>query len=297
MGKFECWTVAYRLRNMEETLLENHVSPFTVINNSWRYWYADPHLIERDGRTWVFAEQYDRILRRGLIGCCELTTFGATPWKTVLKMPFHLSYPHLTSSGTEIYMIPESYVADEIAVYRADSFPGQWKKTRVLKDSFCAVDSTTFKDDGKYWMLTLRFVDDQEQIVLFPLDEIGICGEGVCIAENDLNKRPAGNFFVVGNKLVRPAQDCTESYGCALNFYEVTEVTEASYQETLLAKVKPSDLKTNLGSAPAGIHTYNFTKTYEVIDLKTYEIDWLFYLMRPIWFVWHRVRKLWKRRA
>ena len=77
----------------------------------------------------------------------------------------------------------------------------------------------------------------------------------------------------------------------------MTEVNEAAYRETLLAKVKPSDLKTDLGRVPAGIHTYNVTETYEVIDLKTYETDWLFYLTRPIWFVWRRVRKLWKRRV
>lgn len=295
MGKFECWTVAYRLRNAEETLMENRADPFTVIKNTWRYWCADPHLIEQDGRTWVFAEQYDRILRRGMIGYCELTASGATPWKIALKMPYHLSYPHLISAGAERYMIPESYVADEIAVYRAGDFPGKWEKVRILKESFCAVDSTIFKTNGENWTITLQFIDGQEKLILFPMDETGVCGEGLCIAANDPNKRPAGNFFTVGNRLVRPAQDCMESYGCALNFYEVTEVTETSYQETPLMKVKPSDLKSDLGRAAAGIHTYNLTKTYEVIDLKTYETDWLFYLMRPIWFVWRRVRKLWKR--
>lgn len=295
MGKFECWTVAYRLRNAEETLMENRADPFTVIKNTWRYWCADPHLIEQDGRTWVFAEQYDRILRRGMIGYCELTASGATPWKIALKMPYHLSYPHLISAGSERYMIPESYIADEIAVYRAEAFPEKWEKVRILKESFCAVDSTIFEVCGKNWIITLKFVGGQEKLILFPMDETGVCGEGLCIAANDPNKRPAGNFFTVGNRLVRPAQDCMESYGCALNFYEVTEVTETSYQETPLMKVKPSDLKSDLGRAAAGIHTYNLTETYEVIDLKTYETDWLFYLTRPIWFVWRRVRKLWKR--
>lgn len=283
MGKFEYWTVAYRLRTGEKTLAENQADPFTVIKNTWRYWFADPHLVVQDGRTWVFAEQYDRVLRRGVIGCCELTPSGPTPWSVVLKMPYHLSYPHLVSAGAEWYMIPESYVADEIAVYRAVDFPWKWEKVRALKQPFCAVDSTTFEAGGKNWMLTLRFLSGQEQLILFPMDETGICGGGLCVAANDPHKRPA--------------QDCTESYGCALNFYEVTEVNEAAYRETLLAKVKPSDLKTDLGRVPAGIHTYNVTETYEVIDLKTYETDWLFYLTRPIWFVWRRVRKLWKRRV
>lgn len=295
MGKFECWTVAYRLRNKGGTLLENQAEPFTVIKNSWRYWHADPHLMERDGRTWIFAEQYDRILRRGVIGYCELTASGATPWKIALKMPYHLSYPHLISSGGEHYMIPESYIANEIAVYHAESFPAKWKKVRVLKDSFCAADSTCFEAGGADWMVTLRFIDGQEQLMLFPMDEHGLRGEGTCIAANDPNKRPAGNVFAANGKLVRPAQDCTESYGCALNFFDVTEVSEAAFHETLLHKIKPIDLKTDLDKPSAGVHTYNFNETYEVIDLKTYETDWLYYVTRPIWFVWRRLRKLWKR--
>ena len=133
--------------------------------------------------------------------------------------------------------------------------------------------------------------------MLFPVDENGVHGEGFCITENDPNKRPAGNFFTAGGKLIRPAQDCTESYGCALNFYEVTSVSKTDYQEMLIAKIKPTDLNTDLGETPAGLHTYNYNANYEVIDLKTYEIDWLFYLMRPVWFIWRRVRKLWKRSA
>ena len=32
----------------------------------------------------------------------------------------------------------------------------------------------------------------------------------------------------------------------------------------------------------------------EVIDLKEYETDPLFYIMRPIWFIWRRIKRLFK---
>ncbi|WP_143382750.1 glucosamine inositolphosphorylceramide transferase family protein [Flavonifractor sp. An52] len=294
MNKFEYWTVAYRKRNEGNTLVEDRDTPFLTIKNSWRYWYADPHLIERDGKTWVFAEQYDRVCRRGKIACCELTEGGATSWRTVLNLPFHLSYPHLLEIGTEVYMIPESYVANEIALYRAESFPDKWSKVCVVKEAFCGVDSTVFEADGRKWIITLQFLEEKERLMLFPFENNKIVGEGYCVAEQDAQKRPAGNLFTHDHSLLRPAQDCTESYGCALNFYKILCVAGERYSETLFMKVKPEDIRSDFRKTAKGIHTYNFNSIFEVIDLKQYEADWLFYIMRPIWFLWRRFKKLWK---
>lgn len=120
--RFENWTIAYRKR-CEKLLLEDASADFHIIKNTWRYWCADPHLFEYEGRTYVFAELYDRVLRRGVIGCCMISENGYTPWKIVLKMPWHLSYPHVFEKDGDIYMIPESYVPKEIALYRAKEFP------------------------------------------------------------------------------------------------------------------------------------------------------------------------------
>lgn len=290
--KHEFWTIAYRQRQGDSTLLDDVGTPFLEIPNSWRYWYADPHLICRDGKTWVFAEAYDRVLRRGVISCCEITDNGVTPWKVVLKQPCHLSYPHLLEKNGEIYMIPESYVADEIAVFRAKRFPDQWEKVTVLKQGGEPVDSTVFSFDGKRWMLTMTMAGGEDRLMLYPLTDNGFSGEGFCAKISDPNARPAGHLFRVGDKLVRPAQDCTESYGCALNFYEVTAVAENRYQEKLIKKIYPQDVCSDLKYTHQGLHTYNMSDSYEVIDIKGYEWDPLFWIIRPIWFVWRRVRKV-----
>lgn len=288
--KHEFWTIAYRKRQGDSTLLNDRQRPFRVIPNNWRYWYADPHLF-RDGRdTWVFAEAYDRVLRRGVVSCCRITENGATPWRVVLKLPYHLSYPHILKQDGQIYMIPESYVADEIAVFRAKQFPEQWEKVGVLKKGGEPVDSTVFHFGNKRWMLTMECVDDR--LMLYPLGDDGITGEGHCVRKKDTNIRPAGHLFRVGDKLLRPAQDCTESYGCALNLYEVTDVTGDRLEEHLLCKIHPEEIRSDLGRKAEGIHTYNMTEEYEVLDLKGYEADPLFTIMRPVWFVWRRIRKV-----
>lgn len=288
--KHEFWTIAYRERQGNATLLDDRDTPFRVIPNNWRYWYADPHVICVDGKTWVFAEAYDRVLRRGVISACQITENGTTPWKVVLKQPCHLSYPHLLRKDGQIFMIPESYVANEIAAFRVKHFPDQWEKVTVLKRGGESVDSTVFHFGGERWMLTLECSEDK--LMLYPLADDGISGAGFCAKASDPNARPAGHLFQVGDKLVRPAQDCTESYGCALNLYEVNAVSENRFEETLLCKIHPDKLRSDLNRKAEGIHTYNLTEEYEVLDFKGYETDLLFWVMRPVWFIWRRIRKV-----
>lgn len=292
MHRFEYWTVAYRPRHNQETLLDNVRTPFSVINNTWRYWAADPHIIEYKGKTYLFAELYDRVLRRGVIGFCEISDSGVTPWRVALRMPYHLSYPHIVRRGDDFYMIPESYVANEVSVFHAKRFPDEWEKIDTLKANFCAVDSTVITNHGSTYLLTLQFLEDSERLLLFPLTDDGLSEQGVLAAENDCNVRPAGHSFFWQETLVRPGQDCSSSYGCALNFYEITVISSAEYREKLIRKILPAEIHSDLKKQPEGIHTYNLSDTYEVIDLKGYETDWLFYLMRPVWWLWRQLKRV-----
>lgn len=286
--RFENWTIAYRKRLQSETLLDNTERPFRIIPNNWRYWAADPHLITVDDTTWLFAELYDRLLRRGVIGCRVLSEQPAGKWNIVLKMPYHLSYPHFLPSDDGICMIPESYVADEIAVFHATRYPDKWEKRRVLHTGGEPVDSTVFRYDDRTWMLSLL---ENRRLMLYSLTDQGLT-EICCVAGNDSNNRPAGNLFNWKDKLIRPAQDCTQGYGCGLNLYEVTAVGNNGYSEKLLKKISPAQIHSNLGRTAEGIHTYNMNDEYEVIDLKGHELDPLFYIMRPVWFLWRRIRKV-----
>ena len=291
MSQFEEWTIAYRIKEEKALLIDERKREFHIIKNTWRYWCADPYLFEHEGATYVFAELYDRVMRKGVIGCCKITSTGYTPWKVVLKMPWHLSYPHVFCYKDGIYMIPESYVGNEIALFKAVSFPEKWEKVSTLKEDYVAVDSTLFSANGQTWLQTLQLNHNHEYFRLFEFEEGRISESSFLISRDDKNKRPGGKFFLYREKLIRPAQDCTDSYGCALNFYEVTKISKDAYEESLIAKVRPDEIKSDFSGIPQGIHTYNQSEKYEIIDLKSYENDWLFYIMRPIWFIWRRVKR------
>ena len=294
MRRHEEWTIAYRKRDNDVLLIDNQDAVFTCIGNTWRYWCADPHLYERNGQTYIFAELYDRILRRGVIGCCELTDSGCSKWNIVLRQPYHLSYPHVFEDHGDVYMIPESYEASEIAVFKAISFPNKWQKVHVLKERCVAVDSTLFTDNHNHFMLTLESEGNDEYFRMYQFTEGGMPKHPHLISCNSSQVRPAGNLFFHNRRLLRPAQDCSDSYGCALNFYHVTKIEETAYTEELTAKITPSMIRSDLIHEQKGIHTYNVTDQYEVIDLKYEAIDLLFYVMRPIWYLWRRIKKIWR---
>lgn len=150
------------------------------------------------------------------------------------------------------------------------------------------MDSTVFKLGDRTWMLSLL---ENSRLMLYSLTDQGLT-EVCSVKGNDSNNRPAGGLFYWNEKLIRPAQDCTRSYGCALNLYEVTAVGDDGYSEKLLKKISPDQIRSDLGRTANGIHTYNLNDDYEVIDLKGYETDPLFYIMRPVWFLWRRIRKV-----
>lgn len=286
--KHEFWTIAYRQRQ-DKTLPEDTARPFRVIPNTWRYWAADPHLFEEDGKTWVFAELYDRVLRRGVIGCCYLTEGSVSKWKVALKMPFHLSYPHIFRREDGIYMIPESYVGDEIALYKAVAFPYHWERVKAIREPIVAVDTTLIPWNGQTWLLTQAQTDDNTGGLLL-MTEDG--SQSWTVRKNDPMSRPAGPVFRHGDQLLRPSQDCSDGYGRAVRFNEILEVGDGVYREQFVAEIRPEQIISDLKFPAEGIHTYGQTEKYEIIDLKGFERDPLFTIMRPIWYIWRRLKKL-----
>ena len=292
MRQAEEWIVAYRKRDKDQFLIENQTTPFVCVGNTWRYWCADPHLLEYQGRTYIFAELYDRILRRGVIGCCEVTNTGCTQWEIVIKEQYHLSYPHVFEKNGEVFLIPESCFGNEIAMYKAISFPNEWQKINVLRKDCVAVDSTVFSCMDQQWVLTLESEGENELFRLYKYENEALSEPLCLVARNSDQIRPAGKLFMHKGRWIRPAQDCSEGYGCALNFYHVTMTEEVTYSEELVAKIMPDWIRSDFSGEPKGIHTYNVSDKYEVIDLKYYKVDLWLYVMRPVWFLWRRIKRM-----
>lgn len=109
---------------------------------------ADPFLLRRNGRWFLFFEVIPRANHRGgVIALAE--SDDAVLWRyrgVVLREPFHLSYPHVFESDGATYMTPEN--ANGVRLYRCSSFPHTWTYESDLL-STGAADPTPFRVDGR----------------------------------------------------------------------------------------------------------------------------------------------------
>jgi methionyl-tRNA formyltransferase len=230
--------------------------------------YADPFLLEKDGKTYLFLEDFRFHEGRAVISYCELGTDGsATTPVEVLRRPYHLSYPFLFAHEGQMYMIPETKQNRTVELYRAIKFPTSWTLEAVLLNDIYAVDATIQKIDNRFWLfagVSNGRYSNCDELGLFFADAItGPWTPHPCnpVLSDVRRSRPAGALFHEGDRLIRPSQDCSKAYGYALVFSEVLTLSETEYEERPIARLDPDWVRGNLGT-----HTYTRTEQFEVID-------------------------------
>ena len=290
------WHLAFRFHEGKK-LYENIqlLSCFTLIKNSWRYWCADPFLIEKDGTRYVFFELYDRLKRKGCIGYRILNADGSyTKIKKVYEDTCHLSYPNIFFEQGNYYIVPESSGGKSLYVLRAEKFPDVWKKEQILLDGSPLVD-TTFLTYGKerFMFTTPIFKDNVSALSVVPILENGdfnkqsITNPIVC---DKSRARMAGNFIKTKEKIIRVSQDCTVRYGGGLVFSEVTKLTQTEYEEKEICRLS-QDLYVQ-GRRFDGIHTYASDDCVEFVDLK---IEAKFNFVETIGFLLQKIKRIFKK--
>ena len=264
--KAESWNIAYRTAS-EGTILDNRNEKFNVIKNPIRYWAADPFVFEKDGKTYLFAELYDYCANKGVIGCAELKEAGCVSWKVIIREKWHLSYPFVFENGEEVYIVPEMNDGNELWLYKAEVFPFVWKKEKVIMRNVRLVDATLRKVGQGYTVLSQ---DINQNPLAFRLDEnFNFETYMDFIGNSGLVTRPGGRFFDVDKVCYAVCQDCSQTYGGALLFYEAELSCDSVVLSNIALHLLPKDLVLNHRIEVNGIHTYTATNNYEVIDLKT----------------------------
>ncbi|HEX7677896.1 MAG TPA: hypothetical protein VF713_07215 [Thermoanaerobaculia bacterium] len=191
---------------------------------------ADPFLIRRDGRWFLFFEVIPRHNHRGgVIAFAE--SDDAVRWRyggVILREPFHLSYPHVFEWDGETYMTPEN--AHGVRLYRCSEFPRVWRYAGDLL-SIEGADPTLFWFEGRWFLFVYTGPDT---LRLFFSDELtGRYREHPSspIVADDTCARPAGRIIIHDGVPLRFAQVGRPSYGTAVRAFRITELTPTSYRE------------------------------------------------------------------
>lgn len=232
--------------------------------------YADPCIIKRNGRNYLFFEDYRYSTGKGLVSFVEIRPDGSFSEPTVvLERAYHLSYPFVFERHGEVYMIPETRSVDRVELYRAVDFPHRWQFERVLLRDVAAVDATLHQSEGKLWLfcnVAAEGFSTCDELHIFHADELD--GEWRPHPANPVvsdvrRARPAGGLFEHQGALIRPAQDCSVRYGYAIQLNRVDVLTETEYRETPFEKITPNWL-----AGSRGTHTLSLNEDYEVLDAK-----------------------------
>lgn len=213
--------------------------------------WADPFLWQRDGRYYIFFEDFPYATWRGRISVLEIDAAGKQIGEPmpVLEEPYHLSYPFLFEYEGELYMMPEKCLQGRVDVYRCTRFPDQWVCQRTLISGLKIVDSTLIEHDGRWWLLAAAKqgrVRINESLFAFyadsPLSEHWTAHPLNPLVRNLTCGRPGGRIMQdSAGRLLRPAQDCLRRYGYGLHLQQILELTPTTYREqTLWSAMAPA---------------------------------------------------------
>ena len=228
--------------------------------------YADPILFEREGRRWIFVEDYEYGRKQACISVGEISEKGDVGVLTpCLTRPYHLSYPLVFSHEGEIFMLPETGSHGCVELYRAKRFPSEWTLEKVLLP-LRAVDTTPLYHGGQWWFFTT--ITEPPGCSAFGqlFSAKTLTGDWVLhpaspISFSAADARSAGPILRLGGRLLRPTQSACPTYGASFSVHEITQLDGERYEQKTIATIDPAGLLQLKGT-----HTYTRAGDMEAID-------------------------------
>ncbi|RXK88721.1 hypothetical protein EST62_02395 [Chlorobaculum sp. 24CR] len=199
---------------------------------------ADPFMIERDGAFHLFFELLNTKRKMGEIG--HAVSDDLKTWRyshVVLRERFHLSYPYVFEHDGEMYMIPECAKSKSIRLYKAASFPDDWRPIVTLlhgdKRKVPLLDPSIVFHDGHWYLFSyMRKVNNLHLHVAETLTGPWTEHPASPVFRNsDHFARPGGRVVRDGAVLYRFAQDGQPRYGSKAWGFRITELTPTTYRE------------------------------------------------------------------
>lgn len=269
-----------RIRYMEQWQLRfcfgNGIS-----SSMWRYkpivppkdrFWADPHIVFKDGTYYVFIEELPYNTGKGHISVMQINEDGT--WTQPIKVidkPYHMSYPFVFEHQGTWYMIPETMANNTIELYTCQGFPHQWTFCMNLMEGVKAVDATVLLKDGTWWlfanMIEVEGAPIGDELFLFSSNELLSTDwsrhPANPIVSDVKSARPAGRIFEQNGKLYRPSQNGSHRYGYGFNLCEIKTMNQSDYAEEVVTSVTP-DWDPDIMAT----HTFNHQGRLSIIDVK-----------------------------
>lgn len=232
-----------------------------------RSFNADPFITGDGEAVRVYFEHFPA---NGIGILCSSTynKIEFSSYTKALEKENHLSYPFIIEHEQKKYIMPENADSGKVSLYEVDdAFRIAGSKELLDVD---AVDPTIVKWNNKWWMFCTRKQHKSSDLRLYIYYADELNGTWNAHQQNPVKcdirtARPAGGFFIVDNKLYRPSQDSSKTYGGRIIINQVTELTTESFSEEQVTSLEPKQLS---GNYKYGVHTISFANGYMAVDGK-----------------------------
>lgn len=270
--RVELWNIARAHTPIKDIINNTPLSLqwFPTKDEKKFHYRADPFVLNTNENTRLFFEKYEYKSGEGHIAGMDYNpateVFGEET--IALKTGFHLSYPSVFCFEGKNYCLPESYKSNNLDLYEINTDYSLQKIATLIHD-IQAVDPTLLYHNRKFWLFLGQHKNaPNAQLYVYYADTITGPYHHHLLnpVKTDIGSaRPAGSVFEFEGKLIRPAQNCSNTYGGSLVFNHITKLTETEYEENFLTEIKPTDKVYN-----KGIHHICMARDIVMVDGKRY---------------------------
>lgn len=238
-------------------------------------YHADSFGFTKDNHFHILCEEYDYNSAKGIIisYLIDKITNKAVTKTIALEKEYHLAFPYLFEYENSYYCIPENSKGGDVVLYRYDSSSGKLVFEQILIENLKAVDPILFNHDGLWWLFFTDTVSTNERLHIWFSENMR--GPYIAHANNPVkvdirSSRPAGNPFLIGGKLLRPAQDCSIRSGSRICLNHILKLSPTSFEEEEYSILNPS----SASKLHKGVHTFCVTDGAIIVDGKREIFIW-----------------------
>ena len=267
--------------NEYNTIVKYKNGEFNILEQPQNSYWADPFIINRDNKNYIFFEDYDFNNGKGHISYCKIDFIDGKlvqeEANQIIKERFHLSFPFLFEYDDKLYIIPESYQDKSLNIYECISFPDKWSTKKKLIRNINAVDTTLLYYLDKFWLFTsvkktrtrrdettnrylnIFFTDNlfSENWIPHPINSKKLYGN---LGSHGTGRGAGYIYKGLDDFYYRPIQLNENYYAESIQINKIILLNETEFVEELHEIIK----------TPFGIGTHHITKTdeYTVMDIR-----------------------------
>ena len=227
-------------------------------------WYADPFILDYDeNQIELLVEEWKYKINKGRIArlTIDRKTYQLLRETIILELDTHLSFPFIQRKDGKIYVSPENGSAGEWNQYEYSVNSDKLTRIRTtVSEPLTDAISTSLLGEELIFS-THHPIANKSVLSVYN-------AQGVRITDVQFPKnvaRGAGDWFIFEDRVFRPAQDCSVSYGGSVIIQEVKRTGKSSFEFNDVIR-----LESNNPKYCRGLHTFNHYKDLTVVDVYGY---------------------------